>query len=257
MMQTTQVAQASWPQLVSSEEWNIYQGALDAISALHLPFMFGGAFALATYTGIWRDTKDLDLLILPQDRDQVVEAIKDIGFADYYEKQAYDRGWIYRSFKNGYIVDLIWRMANRRADVDHSWFEHAVPVSIGDQVYQVVAPEELLWHKIYVMQRERCDWPDVLNLLYTIGPKLDWKRLVALFGEDGALLNGVLNIFNWTCPGRVAEFPEWLRKRFHLKEPKKDSVLADEGNVRFLDSRPWFAPFRSDLQTVTYKEEEK
>ncbi|MDB6025425.1 MAG: hypothetical protein JWM68_1648 [Verrucomicrobiales bacterium] len=249
-MQTTQVAQAIWPQLVSSEEWNIYQTALDAVRATNVPFMFGGAFSLATYTGIWRDTKDLDLLILPEHQEVVADALISAGFKDYYETLSYDRGWIYRSFRDGYIVDLIWRMANRRADVDQSWFENALPVAVGEQVYHVVGPEELLWHKVYVMQRERCDWPDVFNLLYSVGPRLDWKRVVTRFGKDGALLNGLLNLFNWLCPGRVAEFPEWLRKQFHLKEPKKDAVIADEANVKFLDSRPWFAAFRSDLNPV-------
>ena len=251
-MQTTQVAQAIWPQLVSSEEWHIYETALKAVRETGVPFMFAGAFSLALYTGIWRDTKDLDLLVMPEHRDIVVAAISSAGFEDFYQKLPYDRGWIYRSFHSGYIVDVIWRMANRRADVDQSWFDNAVPVAVGNEVYHVVPAEELLWHKLYVMQRERCDWPDVLNLLYTVGPQMDWKRVVARFGEDGALLNALLNVFNWICPGRLAEFPEWLRKQFHLKEPKKDSVLANERNVKFLDSRPWFAAFRSDLINVAF-----
>ncbi len=249
-MQTTQVAQAIWPTLVSSEEWSIYRLALDAVRKARVPFLFGGAFSLTTYTGIWRDTKDLDLLILPEHRDIAVKAVSDAGFVDYYDRLNYDRGWIYRSYRDGYIVDLIWCMANRRAAVEKNWFDNAVPVQLDDETHYVVGPEELLWHKLYVMQRERCDWPDVLNLLYAVGPRLDWKRVVALVGEDGALLNAVLNVFNWVCPGRVAQFPEWLRKQFHLKEPKKDAVIADEGNVRFLDSRPWFAAFRTDLNPV-------
>ncbi len=253
-MQTTQVAQANWPQLVSPEEWQIYETALQAVRKTQVPFLFAGAFSLAFYTGIWRDTKDLDLIVLPENRETVIEAIRSVGFEDYYPKLAYDRGWIYRSYREGYIVDIIWRMANRRADVDKSWFENAVPVAIGEEMYHVVPAEELLWHKLYVMQRERCDWPDVLNLLYTYGPHMDWKRVVARVGGDGALLNAILNVFNWLCPGRLAEFPEWLRKQFHLKEPKKDAAIADEANARFLDSRPWFAAFRSDLIPVSFQQ---
>jgi hypothetical protein len=251
-MQTKEVVPATWSELVSPEEWSVYERALNALCEMDIPFLFGGAFALSTYTGIWRDTKDLDLLILPEHRDRAVQAITAVGFDDYFDKVPYDQGWIFRSHRDGYIVDLIWRMANRRADVQQSWFDNAISAQIHGTVHGVVAPEELLWHKLYVLQRERCDWPDALNLLYTVGPHLDWKRVVALFGEDGALLNGLLNVFNWVCPGRVAEFPEWLRKQYHLKEPKKIAVTANEANVKFLDTRPWFAAFRSDFKPVTF-----
>ena len=42
----------------------------------------------------------------------------------------------------------------------------------------MIAPEELLWQKLYILQRDRCDWPDVLNLIYALGPLLDWEHLL-------------------------------------------------------------------------------
>lgn len=234
------IPQQIFPQLISTQEWQIYKSALDAVEKAQLRFLLGGAFSLAVHTGFWRDTKDLDLLILPEDRDRFVEVITEAGFEDYYDRLAYDRGWIYRSYRDGYIVDLIWQMANRRAQVSQDWFDHGTPVIIDNRVLYAVSPEELLWHKAYVMQRERCDWTDILNLLYAKGPTLDWRRIVKNFDTDGGVLNAILNMYNWLCPGSIRDLPQWLRKEFHLKEAHKAAPPVDEAHVRFMDSRPWF-----------------
>ena len=78
----------------------------------------GGAFGLGAYTGAWRNTKDLDLYILPPDRDTVVSVLTEAGLDDYYGQLAYDRRRIYRSFTDDIIVDAVRAMANRRALVD-------------------------------------------------------------------------------------------------------------------------------------------
>src|SRR4051812_49001026 len=102
------------PERVSEEEWTIYEAAMQSARHAGVPFMVGGAFALGVYTGRWRPTKDVDLLILPKDRDKMIEALTRAGFKDYHDQLHYDRGWIYRSTRDNYIVDVIWRMANRR-----------------------------------------------------------------------------------------------------------------------------------------------
>jgi hypothetical protein len=46
--------------------------------------MLGGAFAMAAYTGRWRNTKDMDLFVLPSQRDAMVQLLTELGFQDYY-----------------------------------------------------------------------------------------------------------------------------------------------------------------------------
>src|SRR5688572_22073243 len=114
-MQKRKTPQNISPELISPEEWSIYQLAMQAVRSAKIPFLVGGAFALAVYTGRWRSTKDIDLIVHPVDRDRAIDALTGAGFKDYYEQAPYDRGWIYRSTRENYIVDVIWRMANRRA----------------------------------------------------------------------------------------------------------------------------------------------
>ena len=66
------------------------------------------------------------------------------------------------------------------------------------------------------MQRERCDWPDVLNLLYQNGPTLDWQHLLNRLGSDAQLLKAILTVFEWICPQVSIELPEWLRDQFGI-----------------------------------------
>src|SRR5437870_960878 len=175
---------AAWAKLIPDDHWSVYRDAIQAVRSTGLPFMLGGGFGLATYIGHWRNTKDIDLYILPEGAPVLAQALGQAGFSDYYEQLPYDRGWIYRSYRQGLIVDLIWSMANRRAQVEQDWFAHAKPILLRDELLQILPPEELLWCKLYVFQRDHCDWPDLFNLLYAVGPALNWPRLLKRVGTD-------------------------------------------------------------------------
>jgi len=168
--------------------------------------------------------------------------LAELGLRDYYEKQPYDRKWIYRAYKEDIIIDLMWAMANQRAQVDESWMVGPEVTVEGERI-RLLAPEEALWSKLYVLQRERSDWPDTLNLLYGVGPDLDFRRLLRNLGEDTPLLGSVLNVFGWLCPARAREFPAWLWAELKIEHPGDDirPELTQE-RARLLDTRPWFTP---------------
>src|SRR5437868_1442810 len=91
--------QFRWADAISQEEWTIYRAAIRAVREADIPFLLGGGFALATYTGRWRDTKDIDFYILPEDRQRAMRALTEAGFEDYFPRLRYDRKWIYRSVR--------------------------------------------------------------------------------------------------------------------------------------------------------------
>ncbi|MEO7299501.1 MAG: nucleotidyltransferase family protein [Verrucomicrobiota bacterium] len=250
MPEKTTRKRATWSQFIPDDEWACYQSAIEVVRQANAKFLIGGAFGLAVYTGRWRNTKDLDLVILPRDLDAIIHALTESGFKDYYEQVPYDRGWIYRSTRDGFIVDVIFAMANRRAEVDEEWFERAPTISIRNEKLLVVPPEELLWHKLYVLQRERCDWPDIMNLLYENGPTLDWEHLLRRLGNDAQLLQAVLLVFDWICPQVSHEFPEWLRQRLHLPPSQADENVDWKKNISLLDSRQWFAGLEPDKKKL-------
>jgi len=236
--------QFRWADAISAAEWEIYRNAIHTVREAGIPFLLGGGFALATFTGRWRDTKDIDFYIRPQDRQATVAALTQAGFANYYDRVRYDRKWIYRSVKSDCIVDIIWSMANQRARVDEQWFRHAGSVSVRGETLNVIPMEEFIWCKLYILQRDHCDWTDIFNLLYAAGPAIDWKRVIERLEDDLPVLRGLLSVYGWLCPKRAQQLPLYLWQLLQLPQPKLIPKPKHD-RIRLLDSRAWFAALQS------------
>lgn len=236
-----------WCSIVPDEQWNVYLEAIHITRKTGAPFLLGGAFGLAAYTGRCRNTKDLDFFVLPSDKNKIIDALTKKGFEDYHSTLKYDRGWIYRATRDDVLVDVIWQTPNRRSEVDDLWFQKARPLTLRGEKLNVLPPEELLAIKLYVMQRDRCDWPDLINLLYTTCADLDWEHVLYRMNGETPLLAGLLNVFNWVAPARALGLPSWVRERFHLPQPTSEELALDPHHrVGLLDSRPWFAAFQPE-----------
>lgn len=223
--------------------WEIYRRVIERARERDVPFALGGAIGLCAYTGQWRTTRDLDFYIRPDDRDAMIQVLAESGLSDYYEKASYDRGWIYRGHADDTIADLIWGMPNQRTQVDHIWLDNGPEVTICGERLAIVPPEEMLWAKLYVMQRERCDWPDIFNLLYATGPTLDWEHLLERVGTDLPLLTSLLSTFRWLAPAHARTFPAWLWRHVELPVPEMQAGAEIMKERAFLlDTRPWFLP---------------
>jgi hypothetical protein len=232
----------TWASIVPDEQWNAYLDAIHVTRKTGARFLLGGAFGLAAYTGRWRNTKDLDFFVLPSDKDKTVDALTKIGFEDYYPTLAYDRGWIYRSVRMGVIVDVIWQTPNRRAVVDEEWFKRGRSLVLRDEKLEAIPAEELLAIKLFVLQRDRCDWPDLINLLYRTCGQLEWKHVLDRLGTDKPLLGGLLHVFNWVAPEEAKKIPAEIRRQFCLADiTSEDLQTPNTERKMLLDSRPWFA----------------
>jgi putative nucleotidyltransferase-like protein len=239
------VAPASEPprDIFPAHHWGIYRQVIEEIRDARISFALGGALAVAGYTGGWRYTKDMDLYVLPESREAMIAILSRAGLHDYYDTLAYDRGWIYRGNVDDVIVDVIWGMPNRRAQVDAEWFSRCPEMNIHGERVPILSPEELIWAKIYVLQRDRSDWPDILNLIHATGPELDWERLLTRLGEEGPLLAAILSVFGWLSPARARQLPGWLWTRLGMTPPEeRPSPEVMKHRASLLDTRPWFRP---------------
>jgi hypothetical protein len=237
--------QVRWTDLLADEQWTVYRRVIDRAAERKIRFAVGGGLAFSHYANRWRNTKDIDLYILPEDRDAMIAAIADAGLTDYFEVHSYDRNWIYRSHDDaGNIVDIIWQMANYRTRVDDQWLSRGETVLIRETTIRMLPVEELIWSKLYVLQRDRCDWGDLLNLLFARGPSLDWDHLIDRVGEDRRVLAAVMELFAWACPGRAAAVPMRAWDALNVSPPAVSRVAPEfsAANIRALDSRDWFGP---------------
>ena len=233
-----------WSHRLPDEEWEVYNRVIHEARGLGLTFAFGGAFATAVYTGELRNTKDFDFYVLPSERETMIEATRRAGLTDHFARLQYDRSWIYRASDSDVLVDVIWAMANQRAEVDASWLSRGPLVEIRGQRIRAIPIEELIWSKLYVLQRERTDWGDVLNLIAAQAASIDWDHLLSRLGDDTPLLAAVLGVFAWLTPSRAQAIPVVVWQRLGLRAP--ESGPEDHADTRaraaLIDSRPWFRP---------------
>ena len=222
---------------IPADQWAIYDCVLKRLARSRTPSALGGAIAYAGYTGRMRNTKDLDIYVTPEHRDAAVECLSACGLIDYFDELPYDRKWIYRGKKNDAIMDIIFAMANGRSEVTPDWLQRGPMIESRGHRLRIIPPEELIWSKLYVVQRERCDWPDILNVVHSAGPSLDWDRLLKLLEDDRPLLRSLLSMYSWITPEGAARLPHWLWERLELLYPI--SKISTE-RMHLLDTRPWF-----------------
>jgi hypothetical protein len=231
-------------ELISPQEWRAYAQIIRAAEARQVPIAVGGGLAFSAYAQRWRSTKDIDFYILHKHVEEMIDIVRGGGFQDYYEQLPYDRRWIYRAHRDGIIVDLIWSMANYLTETDIGWLTGGAELQIRGTTVKLLPIEELIWAKLYVLQRDRCDWPDLLNLIYMRAAQVDWDRLLARIGKDLRLLGGMLNVFAWLCPDHAHAVPEWVWQRVGLLPPTEHEPACgpNVGRVTLLDRRAWFGP---------------
>jgi hypothetical protein len=178
-----------------------------------IDFLVGGAYALAEYTRINRDTKDFDLFLRPKDVEPALAVWRKAG----YTADDTFTHWLAKVQSGRVYVDIIFRSGNGLGSVDDVWFQHAREATIFGLQVKIVPPEEVIWQKAYIMERERFDGADVAHLLSACAAALDWGRLVKRFDTDWRILWSHLILFGFIFPSKRHLIPLELVKEFSAK----------------------------------------
>jgi hypothetical protein len=186
--------------------YDFYCRAMEMLLTAGVPFLVGGAFALQRYTGIARDTKDFDLFVRPDDMQRALEALAAGGYAT---ELTYPH-WLGKAWQGDDFVDIIFSSGNGVAEVDDSWFTHGIDDVVFGRNARLCPPEEIIWSKAFVMERERFDGADIIHLVRALGPRLDWPRLLERFGEHWRVLFSHLVLYTFVYPGARAQIPAWV-----------------------------------------------
>jgi hypothetical protein len=104
-------------------------------------------------------------------------------------------------------IDLIFRARNGLCEADDAWSERAQDDELLGLRVKLCAPEEMIWMKAYIMERERFDGADIAHILQSCGEKLDWPRLLRRFGPDWRVLLSHLVLFGYIYPGERTKIP--------------------------------------------------
>src|ERR1700737_4788081 len=137
------------------------------MNSRNFSYVVSGTFALHEHTGIWRDTKDLDLFVTPESIPRICDALECAGF----RTEIHDPVWIAKCWRGEYFVDLITGMSNAVMQVDQSWIDRGTSSEVLGIPARVLAPEELIASKIFVLRRERFDGSDIAHVIFALGGK--------------------------------------------------------------------------------------
>jgi hypothetical protein len=174
----------------------VFRKALRTLIDADVPFVVAGAFAVNHYTGIWRNTKDLDLFVQPRHAGVAIEALAGAGF----DTRVQERHWLGKALLNQQMVDVIWAGGNWATVVDEHWFAHAEPGRMLGVDVMMAPAEDMILSKAYVAGRERFDGADIMHLIRARGDRFDWDDLVARFGDHWELLLHYLILYRFVYP---------------------------------------------------------
>jgi Nucleotidyl transferase of unknown function (DUF2204) len=194
---------SSEPVTLPEKQGLLFQEVLLTLGEKDVPFVVAGAFALQEHTGICRWTKDLDIFLTAENAAVALRHLASRGF----DCEVRDPVWLYKAHRDDFFVDLITGMSNGVIFVDDTWIERGKPAIVYGVSTRVLAPEELIASKIFVIRRERFDGADIAHVVYGTGGNLDWDRLLVLAGEHWELLLWALVLFRYVYPGQTHYVP--------------------------------------------------
>jgi hypothetical protein len=235
----------------SAQDTNtFYRRTLHVLSDAMVPFLVGGSHAFLEYTGIVRNTKDFDLFLRRDDMDRAMEALRAAG----YRTELTFPHWLGKAWQHDDFIDLVFSSGNGVCTVDDGWFDHAVETQVLGMPVKIVPCEELIWQKMFVMERERFDGADVMHIIRARAAEMDWSRLIARFDAHWPLLYTYLVYFSFVYPSELSLLPAAVmddladRLRALRASPSTDKVcqgtlnsraqyLVDIGQYGYADAR--------------------
>jgi hypothetical protein len=216
---------ASAPASVLDEHTrDFYRHGLSLLDKNKLPYLVGGAYAFARYTGIERHTKDFDIFIRGSDFDRAAKILNQAG----YQTELTFPHWLGKAVKGEDFIDIIFSAGNGVAAVDELWFEHSVPGRVLDMDVRLIPAEEMIWSKGLIMERERFDGADIAHVIHAVGDKLNWRRLILRYGQYWRALYAHLILFGFIYPSDRAKVPVWVMDELAHRLAKENGHNGDE-----------------------------
>lgn len=200
---------------------SFYRQVLALLGEARLPFLVGGGYAFTRHTGVRRPAKDFDLFMRRADCERALALLASHGL----RTELRFPHWLGKVWQGHDHIDLIFSSGNGIATVDDEWFRHARPDRVFGLPVDLVPPEEMIWSKAFIMERERFDGADVAHLLHAAAHELDWVRLLRRFEPHWRVLLCHLVLFGFAYPSHRARIPDFAM----------DELLARLGEERAAD----------------------
>jgi hypothetical protein len=215
------------PTLKNPEAEAFYVEALRELSELGIPYLLAGTYAVSAYTGITRETKDLDVFCKAGDYPRILAHFKERGYAVEIE----DERWLGKVFKGRHFFDVIFASSNGTMPVGDAWLDHARTIEIFGAPVRIIGPTELIWSKCFIQLRHRYDGADIAHVLLRAHDQIDWHRLLAYLELHWEVLLVHLLNFRWIYPAERDVVPAWLMDELLDRLAKQRQLPAPQMKV--------------------------
>ena len=213
------------PEEPDPETREFYLRSLFLLDQAEIPYLVGGGYAMAYYSGIVRHTKDLDVFVRAADRDRVLKVLSEQGG---YRTDLTWPHFLAKALHGDAFIDVIYRSGNGLCDVDDEWFTHAAHGHCLGYPVLLCPAEETLWSKAFVQERDRYDGADVYHLILRQGEQMDWRRVLRRSAGHERVLLAHLILFGYVYPSERGRVPEWVMRELERaigeESPVKDAL---------------------------------
>ncbi|MGE0741561.1 MAG: hypothetical protein AB7O98_09480 [Hyphomonadaceae bacterium] len=188
------------------EAESFYVEGLQLLAKSEIPFLLSGTYAVTTYTGIVRPTKDLDIFCKASDYPRILAFFRERG----YQIEVEDERWIAKIFSDRFFFDVIFSCRTTEIAITDEWFDDAPLIEVYGADVRIIKPTELIWSKIFVQDRYRYDGADVAHVLLKQHDAIDWHRLLRYMELHWEVLLTHLINFRYIYPSERDKIPRWV-----------------------------------------------
>lgn len=215
---------------LDDEQAEVYAGWLRLLNETGIPYAVGGAFAAYGYTGAWRDSKDLDVFLRPEELKPALDALRGAGFST----EITDPLWLAKVHaRPALFMDLLFAVRHTtRLRITLEWFERCRPAELLGEPTRLLGPEEVIATKVYLAARDRFDGADIAHLIRSQHGGVDWEHILHLLGGDDEILLWQLLFFTMAYPGLTDRVPAELMERAFDRVRARWSRPADTARFR-------------------------
>ena len=236
------------PLYLAPVEARLFHEWLKIMRRAGVPYALGGAYAHYAFTGVWRDSKDMDVFVRPRDVRTVLDAFEEAG----YDTELRDPRWLAKVHSPPHLLDILFAVRHMtRLGISDEWLRTTVAARFLDVPTRILRPEEIVATKAYVANRDRFDGADILHLVRALQGEVDWQRIVDLLEGDEEVVLWHLVLFALVYPMHREWLPKELMRRA-FERIQSMPALVDARTFRGAVIDP--VSFRVDVSEWGYRD---
>jgi len=132
-----------------------------------IPFLVAGGVASWVRGGPATD-HDLDFLVKPEDAEEALAALADIGLRPERPPEE----WLFKAYDGNVMVDLIFRPAG--LEITDEVIERGEDLEVQAMTMRVMRPEDLLVTKLMAMTEHSINYRSCLEIARALREQVDW-----------------------------------------------------------------------------------